>query len=138
MFHANTCMGLNLLATTHNSIIQWKMSLIPLYATSASAMAGTDFNITSINISFAEGSMDGDTLCIDVPITDDMALDENVTFTVSLTVTITGDATVGDNMTTVTIVNDDGQKIFLPWIRHYCLFLLSSCDSVHPSRGECW
>ena len=101
-------------------------------------MAGTDFNVTSKDISFPEGSMDGDILCIDVPITDDMALDENVTFTVSLTVTATGDATVENTMTTVTIVNDDGQKMFLPWIRHYCLFLLSSCDSVHPRHGECW
>ena len=67
-----------------------------------------DYNTASKDISFPEGSMDGDTLCINVSITDDMALEGDETFTVTLTVTATGDATVGNTMTTVTITNDDG------------------------------
>ena len=75
---------------------------------SASAVADMDYTNTSIDVSFAEGSMDGATQCINVFITDDMALEGDETFTVSLTVTATGDATVENTMTTVTITNDDG------------------------------
>ena len=116
-----------------------KWSLFTLHTPhpfSASAVAATDFNIVSMNISFAEGSLDGDTLCIVVPITDDMALNENINFTVSLIVTAAGDAMVENAITTVTIVNDDGKKTFI-WMLIY-LLLLSSCNSVHPIHGECW
>ena len=64
-------------------------------------MDGTDFDVTSVGIS---GFMDNGALCINVPITDDMALEEDETFTVTLTVTA---GNVGNNMTTVTITNDD-------------------------------
>jgi hypothetical protein len=68
---------------------------------SASAMADTDFINTT---SFAVGSMPGDTHCINVPITDDSALEGDETFNVALTLT-TSDPNVvlGNDMTTITI-----------------------------------
>ena len=66
-----------------------------------------DYTNSSINISFLEGSMGGDTRCINVSITDDMALEGDETFTVLMAVTA-GSATVANTMTTVTITSDDG------------------------------
>ena len=60
-----------------------------------------------MEISFPEGSRDGNTQCINVPITDDMALERNETFILSMTVT-DGNATVGNTVITVTITSDDG------------------------------
>ena len=74
---------------------------------SASAVADKDYITVSVDVSFAEGSMDGNTLCINVSIIDDMALEEDETFNVSMTVTA-GDATVGNTATVVTIIDDDG------------------------------
>ena len=60
-----------------------------------------------MEISFPEGSRDGNIRCINVPITDDMALEGDETFILSMAVTA-GDATVGNTTTTVTITSDDG------------------------------
>ena len=68
----------------------------------ASAVADVDYTNSSINITFPEGSMDGDTRCINVSITDDMTLEGEETFTVLMAVTA-GNATVGNTMTTVII-----------------------------------
>ena len=74
----------------------------------ASGAADRDYITTSLDVSFAEGSMDGNTLCINVFIIDDRALEEDETFYVSMIVTAIGDATVGNTATLVTIINDDG------------------------------
>ena len=69
-----------------------------------------DYIDASMEISFPEQSMDGNILCINVSIVDDTALEGDETFTVSLTVT-SGGTIVGNNMTTITIIDNDGSKI---------------------------
>lgn len=73
-----------------------------------SAMADSDFTTLSMDVHFDVGSMDGATVCINVPIIDDSSLEEDETFTVSLTVTA-GAPNVGNAMTMVTIYNDDSR-----------------------------
>ena len=66
-----------------------------------------DYTNSSMEISFPEGSRYGNAQCLNVPVTDDMALEGDETFILSMTVTA-GDATVGNTVTTVTITSDDG------------------------------
>ena len=52
-----------------------------------STVEGVDFNVTDLtqlNVSFASGSMNGDTDCINITILDDDALEGDRSFTVSL------------------------------------------------------
>ena len=52
-----------------------------------STVEGVDFNVTDLtqlNVSFASGSMNGDTDCINITILDDDALEGDHSFTVSL------------------------------------------------------
>jgi hypothetical protein len=82
---------------------------------SASAIADTDFmTTTSTSLDFAVGSMPGDTHCINVPITDDSALEGDETFNVALTLT-TSDPNVvlGTNMTAITITDNDSEYMHL-------------------------
>ena len=74
---------------------------------SVSALNGTDYSSASMDITFPEGSMDGDTRCINVSITDDMALEGDETFTVTLTVS-SGDIIKENNMTTIIIIDNEG------------------------------
>ena len=51
------------------------------------AVEGVDFSVTDptqLNVSFASGSMNGDTDCVNITILDDDALEGNHSFTVSL------------------------------------------------------
>ena len=67
----------------------------------------TDYSSVSMDIIFPEGSMDGDTLCINISITDDMTLEGDETFIVTLTVS-SGDIIEENNMTTITIIDNEG------------------------------
>jgi hypothetical protein len=79
----------------------------------ASAMDDTDFNTTSMSLDFAVGSMPGDSYCINVNITEDSALVGEI-FNVELMLT-TSDPNVvlGNNMTTVTITDDDSECAYV-------------------------
>lgn len=71
-------------------------------------MAYTDYlMIASMAVNFAVGSKDGNMQCVNVAITDDSVLEGDEIFIVSLTVT-TGDHTLGNAATIVTIIDDDG------------------------------
>ena len=74
---------------------------------SVSAMTDADYTTASVDITFPEGSMDGDTRCINISVTDDMALEGDETFTVTLTVS-SGDIIEENNMTTITIIDNEG------------------------------
>ena len=56
---------------------------------------------------FPAGSINGSTQCIDITITDDEVLEADETFTVTIDVTTPG-VMEGNNMTTVTIIDNDG------------------------------
>ena len=90
---------------------QWNSSVLRVMNlqifNSVSALDDTDYTNTSMDISFPEGSMDGDTRCINVSIADDLALEEEETFTVSLTVT-SGDIVMGNTTTIITIIDNEG------------------------------
>ena len=74
---------------------------------SVSAMNGIDYSSASMDISFPEGSIHGDTRCIDVFITDDMALEGDETFTVTLAIS-SGDIILENAMTIITINDNEG------------------------------
>ncbi len=76
-------------------------------STPASAEGDSDFETTPLTLTFPSGAMDGDSLCGNVSIIDDSALEGEETFTVTLDVT-DGSATVGNNATTIHISDDDG------------------------------
>ncbi len=74
-----------------------------LYAT-----AGSDYYGTSMVLTFYHGSSDGYRKCMNVIIMDYDALEANQTFSVTLT-TSDDDVLVRNNMTTVTITDNDSK-----------------------------
>ncbi len=82
-----------------------------------SAVAGSDYSeVETMMLTFPAGSMDGDdmTQCTDVNITDDSYFEGDETFTVTLTLLTTDQGvTTGNDMTTVTIIDDEGINIRL-------------------------
>ncbi len=66
------------------------------------ATAGSDYDDTSMVLTFSSGASDGDTKCLAVTITDDDALEAEESFSVKLTVS-DDDVKVISNVTTVTI-----------------------------------
>ncbi len=64
--------------------------------------AGSDFDDTSMDLTFSSGASDGDTKCLAVTITDDDALEAEESFSVALTVS-DDDVKVIANITTLTI-----------------------------------
>ncbi len=72
------------------------------------ATAGSDFNDTSMVLTFSSGASDSDTECMNVTIIEDEALEANQTFSVTLT-TSDDDVDVVNNMMTVTITDNDSK-----------------------------
>ncbi len=70
------------------------------------ATAGSDYNDTSMILTFSPGSSDGDTECMIVTIIDDDALEADQTFFVTLT-TSDDDVRVSVDTMTVTITDND-------------------------------
>ena len=98
-------------------------------------MAGSDYERFSFNLTFYSGSMDDDTRCVNVSIIDDGAFEDDETFTVTLT-TSDPDVILG-NMTTVTIIKNDGTITIMLFCCHIEVILsLYRCDSVYPSHTE--
>ena len=69
-----------------------------------SAEAGFDFTET-LSLVFPAGDGDGRMRCVN-PLVDDGALESNETFSVTLSLT-SGNASIGNNETVVTIVDND-------------------------------
>lgn len=81
--------------------------------------------------------MDGDTRCINVSITDDVELEGDESFNVSLMVTF-GEIIVGNTMTTITIIDDEGLQSRKTsfWSSLVSLFRFSS--HLRATLNECF
>ena len=66
-----------------------------------------DYSSVDTNVTFSTGTTDGEIQCIEVTITDDMALEANETFEIQLA---TSDSSVmlGNNETIILITDNDG------------------------------
>jgi hypothetical protein len=73
-------------------------------------VADDDYTSISEVMAFSVGSQDGDTRCMDIPIVDDGALEGNETFTLTLT-TSDPDVMLGNDVTTITIIDDEGRIV---------------------------
>ena len=73
-------------------------------------MEGYDYAFSSSDITFPSGSMDNTPACANITILDDAALEENQTFTVTLT-TSDPDVLLGNDETVITIEDNDGSQI---------------------------
>ena len=74
-----------------------------------SAEHGSDYTAVSSPLTFpATNSTDDVMRCINVSITDDSVFEESETFTVTVTTT-SSQVTLGNNVTTVTIIDNEGQ-----------------------------
>ena len=71
------------------------------------AVSGSDYVNTSVDIIFPSGSINMFTSCSGITIVDDAVLEGNQTFTVRL-ITLDPDVMLGNSITTVTIVDNDG------------------------------
>ena len=70
------------------------------------AMFDTDYTSISSDEVFPSGSTDG-TMCVNITILDDTALEGNQSFTLTLT-TSDPDVVLGNNVTIITITDNDG------------------------------
>lgn len=71
-----------------------------------SAVADSDYTVTSSNLMFPVGSAAGAMQCIHVIIMDNSISEDNETFVVELRV-LTSDVMEGNTTTTITIIDDD-------------------------------
>jgi len=102
----------NLTVTLTTSSGTGKQDNLCSFVTSATftATATDDYIHTSNDITFNSGSAAASTGCTNISIIDDNALESNQTFTVTLT-TSDPDVILGSNVTTITIVDNDGTII---------------------------
>ncbi len=70
-------------------------------------MEDSDYVFESSDLMFISGSADNATRCVDFSILDDVALEGNQTFTVTLA-TADLDVMLGNGMTTIVIRDNDG------------------------------
>ncbi len=61
----------------------------------------------SSNVYFSSGSTNNDARCVSISILEDNALEDDLTFTVTLT-TSDPDVVLGNYMTVITIIDNDG------------------------------
>ena len=71
------------------------------------AMLGTDYTSVSSDEVFPSGSTDGAMKCVNITILDDITVEGNHSFTVTLT-TSDPDVMLGNNVTIITITENDG------------------------------
>ncbi len=74
-------------------------SIIPSIIT---ATAGSDYVAASVGLTFPAGSTNGDMQCLNISIIDDSVLEDNETFTVTLTTSGAG-VSLRNNIITITI-----------------------------------
>ena len=75
-----------------------------------SAEAGLDFDTAILTLEFPAGDGDGRMCCVN-PLVDDAALENNETFSVTLTLTA-GNVSIGINETVITIVDNDSKPLY--------------------------
>ena len=74
--------------------------------------AGQDFDITgNLDIVFTEGSMNGDTGCINIPILEDLDFEGNHTFQVEIEGVSPSIVDPPTDLVTVTIMDDGGKML---------------------------
>ena len=79
------------------------------FSSLGSAEDGSDYTAVSSLLTFPATTSTGDVMrCINVSITDDSVFEESETFTVTVTTT-SPRVTLGNNDTTVTITDNEGQ-----------------------------
>ena len=72
---------------------------------------GFDYTAVNSNLSFPAATSDNTMRCMDVNITDDSVFEESENFTV--TVTTTDPQVAGNNMLTLTIIDNEGQQKYI-------------------------
>ena len=71
-----------------------------------------DFSLLSVSLTFAPGSGDNALMCSSVNVLSDSITEPEEDFTIALALMTTGDSLhLGNNVTTVTHVDDDGKRI---------------------------
>ena len=97
--------------------------------------SGTDYVSVASSVTFAIGSNNNSTQCLNITIIDDYAFGNNRTFTVTL-FTIDPRIVLAENfMTVVTIVDDDGQYFQLSY-NYYDNIIRG--DFIHSNCGKYW
>ena len=76
------------------------------------AMAGFDYINISVSQIFASGSANGTTMCVDIFVQDDEALEGNQTFTVAVA-TSDSNVVLDTDVTLITIMDDDGNNHYV-------------------------
>ena len=79
---------------------------IPPLATVDSAIAGSDYGMTTMNLTFPISSMDSDTQCLNLAIMEDTLVERDETFSVTLTTGLY--VTTGNDITTIIIIDNEG------------------------------
>ncbi len=77
--------------------------------TDTAAIDGSDYVKYSSNEIFTSGSDDDAVRCVDISIVEDNALEGIQTFTLTLS-TSDPDVTLGNNITTINVTDNDGNK----------------------------
>ena len=104
------------------------------------AVASFDYISVISPTTFASGSPDNATRCLNITIVDDDALEGDQTFISSLT-TADPDVILGTTQTDITITDNDGQCMLAE--SHITMFnkiatcCICRCVSISPSHGEC-
>ncbi len=102
------------------------------------AVDGYDYVNMSPDEIFTSGSIDNATRCVNISILDDDSLEGDQTFTLTLTSVDFIDVMLGTDMTTITIVDNDGGGHNKCSIVLYVYIIVCRCDCVCPSHAECW
>lgn len=78
-----------------------------------------DFNLSSVQLIFQPGCTN-QTSCADIPIVNDLVLEEDEVFKVHLSTGDPGIIILGTDIATITIINDDSKLLMMTV--NYCLF----------------
>ena len=77
----------------------------------SAAVEDSDYTSISSTITFLSGSTDSTSQCVNISVTDDAALEGNQTFTVTLTTSDPDVLLLGNDMTVITIEDNDGVSL---------------------------
>ena len=100
-----------------SGIILYSLSI----TTADSAVAGSDYEMTTMNLAFPISSMDNDIQCLNITIMEDTLVEGDETFAVTLTTAL--GVTTGTDITIITITDNEGigcADIVL-WSCHLCI-----------------
>ena len=73
-------------------------------------MFDDDYTLVNSLLNFTSGSSNNATKCQDITISDDIVIEDNQTFTVTLSTT-DPDVLLGESLLTISIIDNDGQFI---------------------------